>query len=1254
MIRNSLSVALGLVSALTISAFSADVQAQDGDLRVRYFSEPGYAGEGMPYRDCSLEEGEFDNFIDDTPASRDVAGDETAGLTREELLEQRERIYVLKQALIEQLGGLLGEMPADYPRRADVMFRMAEALKEIADADDLVARRDFTECIDNWYQCVSDTVCYEPMPDYAQAIEQYRAVARNHPSYDRIDEVVFKLGETLMENDAASEGIQFLTRLVNTYPDSTYIPDARILMADHYFDNDLLIAARQNYDEALTFPEASTYNYAIYKLGWIDINEYAFEDALSNFQTVVTNLDVQGNPQLDFRRQALNDMLKCYVEFDDGWIRARDYYEGYEGEDFMRQQLERLANLYDEKGKDEDRVAVYEYFINRFNEDGKVPQWAEATLASLTNIGDWDRYEGRARQFISMMDPNGPWAVRNVNDTRAQTNARGMTEGWMLAIINRNFQEADRIRNSQIDTSRELYVETRDDFVYFFARFPDTDEMYDQRFYYSELLYYKIAHDADDALPGCGPTHFLGEEACYETLFDAGQAYRAVVDMDPDQEAEHALDSALGYLQVADDFMIREFPDIDAPLPPPGQFDELYDRDQDGAVDVPIALTQAEQDYVDAVTFFANMFPDHEDIPAASWRAAKIYLFKGHLGEAAERFETIIAHHPTHRLAFDAALASFVCYNAVEDWPRIESVARRLVDVCADSEDEICNVDSLTGAIAYAMSNQAADLMDAGRELTINGDTRGGRALYLEAADKQVELYREFPDSEWSKDALYSAAATYEQARQVDTSLGLYNEFIVRFEEDERVPEAMYVMGLIHDSQASFSQAADWFERINTDHPEWEGDAGTVIDAVYNAARLREALSQYDQAIAMYDRYIELQQTNAADTTQRDVVLQLARIEEDRGNLDAAFERYQQVYDNYPSDQVRRLAATYSQAKIREEQGNDRAAADIFEQVVSQFGPGEALFNEGDLFDSWVIEPGANFTDEGERNSVRPFAVEAMFYEANELFVAAEVADLQFPAGDYRVLTRKMEARGAAVIAAQRSISTIYNAGDAQWAVAAYSRMGLLFYDFYSDIFEIPAPDYDECLDATNFNYDACDEAFDQYDEFLFTIGEPLRAKAELTWTEGRNVAEQNQIFTSWTLDLMVNLNDLDPSYQVGVSEGFDADNTGDAYLSTNYILDLTDKLEAFADFVEVVPGMEGQMDGAMLDGTMDGAVDGLTEGVEDAADDTMDDAVNDAEDVMDDTADDVGGALDDATDAAEDTMDETMTDDSSSEGGAQ
>ncbi|MCB9521228.1 MAG: tetratricopeptide repeat protein [Myxococcales bacterium] len=1162
--KRSLVRGAALCAALLGSA-SASAQS---DLLVRYYANPGYGGEGeMPYRDCTLgtsgpAEDAAEDEYSDAPLQRQEAT-LPSGLTIERAEELRAEKHVQLEALIVQLDQLLASMPPDYPARADVLFRKADALKQLADADYLVARATFTECIDNWYSCASDSECYEPMPDYTVAIDAFRTIARSHPSYERLDEVIFRLGETLMENDSASDGIQFLTRLVNTYPDSQYLPDARLLMAEHYFDNNLLIAARQNYDEVLRFPSSSVYNYALYKLAWVDINEYQFEEALTRFQTVVRNLDAMADPQLDFRRQSLNDMLKAYVELDDGWLRARDYYEGYGGEELMRRQLTRLATMYDEQFKQEERVAILEFFFNRFPSDSMIPQWAADIRDSLEKIGNWDRMEERTRYFISYMAENGPWWIQNSSDARAQTNAKGYSHDWLLHIINRNYTEAERLRRNQPAVARALFEECAADYAQFFAQFPESPETYNQAFLYAELLYYKLVHDSDETFPGCS-TNYAGQARCDEWLAEAGDAYKRVVELDPRPEAENAHDAAVGALQVYDDFMKRVVPDIDDPLPPPNQ---MVTQSETWLARYGATLTEAEQNYVDIVEWFAQLYPDDDLIPPASWRAAGLYLRHGMIGEAGARFETIIEHHPRHRFAQQAALGAFVCYNHEENWVKIESVARRLLTVCDEIRGEdACDPDRLTQAIAYAMNNQAEDLMTAGNALRDSGDTRGARTQYVAAAEKRVALYREFPDSEWSSTALFNAAATYEAARNIDESINLYTEFITRYPTSEQVPDAMFVLGLIQDSQARFAIAADWFERLDSEHPE----SADREDAVLNAARLREALGEMDRAIALYDHFLSIAPTA---TVANDVYFVVAEIESDRGNLDGAFARYQQFLDRVSNDSIRRLIAVHRQARLREQQGRASDALALYGQVYTLYGRGEMGFDAQNLPTGWITQPGGNFS-ESERTGVLPYAAEARYKMAGPAI--AQAAGL--PLGNLRRIQDEIQARFAAMAAAQRELYEVYNMGDAEWAVAATSGIGETFYDFYKDLIGMEAPDFDECLSATGYNYDVCDSAMEAFDEAVFNVGEELRVRAETAWLEARSAAIENNVFNDQVLHTIALLNDLDRAYALGITSGFDARNTSDPYLSTGYILDLAQKLSDFANFVEAPAEPAGLM----------------------------------------------------------------------------
>ncbi len=1238
--------------AAAILAAAAPASAQNSDLMVRYFMDPGYEGEGMPYRDCSLGD-DFVDSVSETPARRDSVT-LPSGLTADEAEAIRVQKHVELEALIGELDNLLSTMPPDYPNRPDILFRKAEAEKELADADYLVARAAFSECIDNWYSCASDAECYEPMPDYTGAIDSYRGIARNHPSYARLDEVIFRLGETLMENDNASEGIQFLTRLVNTYGDSQYIPDARLLMAEHYFENDLLIAARQNYDEVLTYPDSSVYNYALYKVAWVDINEYMFEDALTRFQSVVSNLDLSPDPSLDFRRQALNDMLKCYVELDNGWVRARDYYESYEGEELMRRQLARLGNAYDEQGKNEERIEVLSFFWDRYPNDDQIPQWAADLRDSYEKIGNWDRLEEGVRGFIAYMRPGTPWYVANSGNERSLTNAAGYSHDWLLQIINRNYTEAERLRRNQPEVGRGLFQECAGDFENFFEWFPESADTYDQSFFYAELLYYKLVHDSDETYPGCSDAHYMGKPQCDSWLAQAGTAYQRVVELDPTPEAEHAHDSAVGALQVYDDFMKRAVPNIDEPLPPPAEMEEwatqqleLYGPELDcggemGVQGNPGSLCATRTnpeltpmtDYVDIVSWFAQLYPEDDLIPAASWRAAGLYLRHNKIAEAAERFETIIEHHPTHRFAQQAAFGAFVCYNAVEDWVNIEEVARMLLEPCAEAADqEICEPGRLASAIAYAMNNQAEDLMDEGNGLRDAGDVRGSRAVYLQAAEKRVALYREFPDSEWSPNALYNAAATFEAARDVDESISLYNEYITVFGEHENVPDAMFTLGLIQDSQARFPVAADWFERVAETYPDF-ADASS---AVLNAARLREALSQYDESLALYEQYMALEPDSEINN---DLYFIMAEMEDGRGNADGAYDRYQNFLNDVTDDSIRRLIAVHRQAKIREGQDRDSDAMTLYTQIYNMYGPGEMAFNEESQPQGWVTEPGANYPGD-DRLAVLPYAAEARFMLSEEAFMAARGSNI----GGWQELAEDIEGRFLAMTEAQKELFEVDAFGDASWAIAARSRIGELFYDFYKELIQLDPPDFDECLEATRYNYDVCDQAMEDFDDAVFNVSEQLRNRAEVAWIEARSAAVENNVFNEWVLHTIELMNDLDRAYAVGLTEGMNADNAGDAYLSTGYILDLAQKLDDFADFVELpaegtmfdefgnpIPGTAptpgGAPGGQMLDGASDtlqdagdtveqGAPDGALEGAQDAVQDTTDDAVDAAEEVI-------------------------------------
>ena len=72
----------------------------------------------------------------------------------------------------------------------------------------------------------------EPVADYHAAIDDYRRILLKYPTYEHLDEVLFRLGDALIRNQQAKEGISYLHRLTQNYPDYKDLDAAYLVNGD--------------------------------------------------------------------------------------------------------------------------------------------------------------------------------------------------------------------------------------------------------------------------------------------------------------------------------------------------------------------------------------------------------------------------------------------------------------------------------------------------------------------------------------------------------------------------------------------------------------------------------------------------------------------------------------------------------------------------------------------------------------------------------------------------------------------------------------------------------------------------------------------------------------------------------------------------------------------------------------------------------------------------------------------------------------
>ncbi|MEZ4744279.1 MAG: hypothetical protein R3B45_17825 [Bdellovibrionota bacterium] len=111
----------------------------------------------------------------------------------------------------------------------------------------------------------------ESKKELRKAADTYRKLVIEFPHHPRTDLVLLVLAQTLsrLGNENA---ILFYNQLLKSHPDSSFVPDAYLALAEHYFDHNKLDDAIKNYRYVMNFKDHRVYPYSIYKLGWAYYN----------------------------------------------------------------------------------------------------------------------------------------------------------------------------------------------------------------------------------------------------------------------------------------------------------------------------------------------------------------------------------------------------------------------------------------------------------------------------------------------------------------------------------------------------------------------------------------------------------------------------------------------------------------------------------------------------------------------------------------------------------------------------------------------------------------------------------------------------------------------------------------------------------------------------------------------------------------------------------------------------------------------
>ena len=989
---------------------------------------------------------------------------ETLGFSKKEQELQFKKSQLRKE-IIKTTERLL-DRTTDNSIKPDLIFRLAENWWEETHYQWLLEGAEYMKQLDAWDKLPETRrgpKPTQPVENYQKSIEYYEKILQQYPSYPRLDEVLYRLGNAALQQGKAlgdkvlsNKGVQYLNQLVQKYPTSKYIAKAHLDLAEHFFEANNLTLAKMNYERITqNFKNAPMFNYALYKLGWVYYNLREFRRTIDTFKQVVETISKEKEQgKIEFRLQALKDLVQAFAELDHGWPEAKDYFSKIEGDAAMWTRLEKMAEIYVAIDKDDNAIELFTLFVESHPADVRCVDWHESIVDVRKKIGNFPDVEKAMRSFLAFTDDRtSAWvaAVKRQGEKggEALDKAGKMGEAYLLFISNNYHQTAQKTQDEQkdLEKAKPFYAKAAADYKEFVRRYPNSKKAYVVNFYYAEILYDQL-QDYRGALDG----------------------YKACIVRDP--SGEFVEDAALGVLYSTEKLMAKTHAKWDAvknawvddPTAPAlmaemgeetttkkfkKEKNSELTEEQIKSAQVPKKrqeLHPLEKDYVDAADKYVEIMFRLKDecekgnkrscnkgkkVPEIMYVAATTYYDRGQYDKAVERLEKVYTYQPENKVAEIAVKTMIDVFARHKEWVKIEDWARKML---VRKNRIVLETKDLRKYIVVAVAEQAFELVE-------RKDWDGAHKKF----DTILAEFRK-DEPELAATALYNKAILYEKQKEDVKAITTYERVVKEFPKAKVGPEAMFQIGVIYESMTQFKDAADAF--LNMAKLRDNADAA---QALINAGQILTALQSYKEAGAAYDKF----QTVAGalkgedENTKRlkglipDAEMEKGHVFEKLGTEGAAkaagiYASIVTKFSNRPDLQVEALGRRTETLRTSDPVKNRKEVVKAADAAVAAFAKPEA-----------------------QKGRAAYHVAQAQFYKSEYDFDDFDVVTLK--------TVKKMSALGPALQKkaellkkAEKGYFTVIDATAAgagrAFAAASAFKIGVLYFKFKEDLFNAPVP----------------------------------------------------------------------------------------------------------------------------------------------------------------------------------------------------
>jgi tetratricopeptide (TPR) repeat protein len=337
-----------------------------------------------------------------------------------------------------------------------------------------------------------------------------------------------------------------------------------------------------------------------------------------------------------------------------------------------------------------------------------------------------------------------------------------------------------------------------------------------------------------------------------------------------------------------------------------------------------------------------------------------------------------------------------------------------------------------------------------------------------EATKCYERLYRDYPDSEWGKEALWNSSRNHYRFFEFDKAVQGYLQLAndPKFAQSEHRKEALGLAASLLDNDQQYAKAADLYKRYSDAITDKPADAAQAYFFACNAYEKAKDDKKQSQCL-------------------RDFI---------------------KKFDKQPAAGEYVVQAYMKQAVITEKSAKDKRQVEASYKKVRDEFVARSLP---------AATPAAGF------------AAKADFMIAEEKFKAFQKKELHFGSKPDQV-KKTFDAFGAEAKALNEEYQKVWAYKDATWTLAAFLRTGDIYYEFAQKLLKAadnPPPELKKLAkQACKLNPDDCGLVESQYKDAILQFVTPVEDEAKKRWKDTLARASQMGVTNEYVKKARENL----------------------------------------------------------------------------------------------------------------------------------